>query len=84
MNKESIKRIIDDFQPDNKDKYAYDQYGHVHLCFTSNFLTDDAKQAIFKQITQQKKLVIKLKTIMECNFDFNIWQDNVFWLNTPK
>jgi len=32
----------------------------------------------------QKKLIKKLKTLMECNIDFNIWQDNVFWLSTPK
>jgi len=43
MNKDSIKLIINDFLPDDQDSIPYDQYGHVHLCFTSNFLTDENK-----------------------------------------
>jgi subtilisin-like proprotein convertase family protein len=33
---------------------------------------------------KQKKLVKKIKTVIECNIDFNIWQDNTFYLNTPN
>jgi len=25
---------------------------------------------------------MKTKTLMDCNIDFQIWQDNVFWLKT--
>jgi len=83
-NQESIWLLVKDFVPDEEDHIDFDQYGDVHICFSSPFDSQETKDFVYKTILSQKKLVKKMKTLIECNIDFNIWQDNVFWLETPQ
>jgi len=47
----------------------------VHVCLTQK-VADGSN--LFKTLLSQKKLVGKMKTLLECNIDFSLWQDNVF------
>lgn len=49
----------------------------MHLCFTQSFASSQKKEQAFKSILAQPKLAKKLKTLMECNIDFNVWEDNI-------
>ena len=37
---ENINHIVNDFPPDDKDEFDFDQYGAVHICLTSSFTSD--------------------------------------------
>jgi hypothetical protein len=49
-NEDSIKRIVKDFPADEEDDIDYDQYGHVHLCFSSSFGSNETKDKVYKRI----------------------------------
>lgn len=49
-NQESIQRIVDDFPPDEEDEIPYDQYGHVHICFSSPFDSPETKNLVYSKI----------------------------------
>lgn len=68
----SIQKIIEDFP--EEDELSYDQYGSVHLCFLTA-VPDDLLQSLAKG---SAKLVKKVRTILEVNLDFKVWQDNIF------
>ena len=67
----AITRIIEDFP--EQDEYSFDHYGSVHLCFLTQ-ISDD----LMKMLSGCHKLVNKVRTFVEVNLDFKVWQDNVF------
>ena len=75
--KENINRIIEDFK-DSKD-FDYDQYGSVHLCFLTQL-----KEEQMEAMSHCPKLVSKLRTLLELNLDFQVWQDNIFKFTTDQ
>jgi hypothetical protein len=71
----SVEFILQDFP--EKDQWSYDHYGSVHICFLTQ-----ASEELFKKLASSQKLVKKLRTLVEVNLDFKVWQDNVFKLPT--
>jgi hypothetical protein len=67
----SIQKVIEDFPAE--DQFSFDQYGTVHLCFLTQ-VPDERMQ----EIARCPKLVGKVRTLVEVNLDFKVWQDNVF------
>ena len=71
----SVEFILQDFP--EKDQWSYDHYGSVHICFLTQ-----ASEELFRKLASSQKLVKKLRTLVEVNLDFKVWQDNVFKLPT--
>ena len=71
----SIDFILQDFP--EKDQWSYDHYGSVHLCFLS-----PVSQDLFQRLASSPKLANKLRTLVEVNLDFKVWQGNVFKVPT--
>ena len=53
--------------------FNYDHYGAVHICFS----TPVSKQQL-ALMNLEREFAIKVKSLLEVNLDFNIWQDNIF------
>jgi len=47
---ESLKFMIDDFKPDDQDEFSYDQYGAVHICFSSSLNNKQLKKDVITKI----------------------------------
>jgi len=54
--------------PEIDEKFSYDHYGDVHLCF----LTTCPEEQI-ERIIKAPKLVQKVRTFYEVNLDFSVW-----------
>jgi hypothetical protein len=71
----TIDFILKDYP--EQDSFDYDHYGSVHLCFLTQ-----VPPSLFSQLTACLKLVKKVRTFVEVNLDFKVWQDNVFKVPT--
>jgi hypothetical protein len=66
---------LDDFP--EQDPLSYDHYGSVHLCFLTQITTQ-----LMERLCTSNKLANKVRTFVEINLDFKVWQDNVFKITT--
>lgn len=69
--KKSIDILLSDFP--EEDEFDFDQYGIVHLCFTSA-----VPRPLFDRLTKCSKLISKLRTFLEINVNYVVWQENIF------
>lgn len=68
---DSINALLADFPA--QDKFDYDQYGQVHIVFTST-----CPDSELEKIAQNVKLAQKVMSFVEANIDFQIYMDNIF------
>ena len=68
---ESIKFLLQDFPSSDKN-----QYGGVHLCFTSH-VSDE----LMTQLVMAKYLAPRVLSFNEINLDFFLYNDNVFHMS---
>jgi hypothetical protein len=66
-----VDRIVADFPA--VDEIPYDHYGTVHLCFLTQ-----VPDACLQTLAKCQKLANKVRTLVEVNLDFKVWQDNIF------
>ena len=74
---DSIKALLADFPA--QDKFDYDQYGQVHIVFTST-----CPDSELEKIAQNVKLAQKVMSFVEANIDFQIYMDNIFLVSAKK
>ena len=74
---ESIDLVLKDFPA--KDDIQYDQYGAVHLCFSSRVSDSD-----LHRLCKQEKLAERIVSLLDVNCNFSVIEDNIFGVSSPN